>query len=198
MFFVCFIDIFTIYKRLCNNNYILYHRSQYTSSNTSIHELTQHSSPYIKTSWYKTRDNIYCHQSFVNTNKVTLWQKSNAIYKHCAYWNFQLHEKFQNTELRCYFYRESKTIFFLKNKLIEGSFFILSQIWYCLYNLFQTLSISITMQTIKKNLSSIVLSNVCDRILMRRITTILYNIITSGITEGQWVFLYELRENLRR
>lgn len=128
MFFVCFIDIFTIYKRLCNNNYILYHRSQYTSSNTSIHELTQHSSPYIKTSWYKTRDNIYCHQSFVNTNKVTLWQKSNAIYKHCAYWNFQLHEKFQNTELRCYFYRESKTIFFLKNKLIEGSFFILSHI----------------------------------------------------------------------
>lgn len=128
MFFVCFIDIFTIYKRLCNNNYILYHRSQYTSSNTSIHELTQHSSPYIKTSWYKTRDNIYCHQSFVNTNKL-LCDKRATLYINIV--RIEISSCMRNFKIQSYvatFIVYQKPSSFSKNKLIEGSFFILSQI----------------------------------------------------------------------
>lgn len=129
MFFVCFIDIFTIYKRLCNNNYILYHRSQYTSSNTSIHELTQHSSPYIKTSWYTKHGTIYTVIRALSIQTKLLCDKRATLYINIV--RIEISSCMRNFKIQSYvatFIVNQKPSSFSKNKLIEGSFFILSQI----------------------------------------------------------------------
>lgn len=77
----------------------------------------------------------------------------------------------RNFQIQSYvatFHRISNTIFYLKNQLGEGIFFIFSQslVVSKFTIFFQTLSISITMHPIKENLPSIALSNICDKILV--------------------------------